>query len=137
MEGLTIQQALEQGYKFCSLEDGDRFTPVAEMTPEDLEDGEWYLAEKEGLKFKLPTSKVKEALLEMMDTYMEDQYQVDDEGELYGLLEEKGDFDTIAALINKTFEERTYYDCSGIPLIREADLPEEVQVCDATTDRPE
>jgi len=69
---LTIQQAMEQGYTHCCQEEWDHITLLTDLRDTDFENNtRWWLCEKEPFKFKVPVQKVKDALLKMMENYMD------------------------------------------------------------------
>jgi hypothetical protein len=107
---LTVSQALEQGYTYATLEDGEgRLVRLAECEP-----GQSYeLVSKEGVPFAISNDTIQE----LVDDYLCNQDIVaDEDGELNDIAAAI-DYSEITKKLNEAFSVKKYYFGIGIMLI--------------------
>jgi len=107
---MTISEALADGYKYYSGEDGESFGKLDGLLPEEIEGVNVFLAEKEPFKYSLSADDIKG----MIENHLCDQDEVYDE-DMQDLLDDV-DFEAVAALINPCFT-KNYYHVSDIRLV--------------------
>lgn len=107
---MTIAEALADGYKYYSGEDGESFGKLQGLLPEEIEGVDVFLAGKEPFKYSLSSDEIKG----MIENHLTDQDEVYDE-DMPDLLNDV-DFEAVAALINPCFT-KNYYKPSDIRLV--------------------
>lgn len=112
MKELTLKEAIEQGYT-CALDDnGEYFILLSDVDEYSFEHHTLYLGDKTPFKFYIGSS----AIQNLLENYVEDQDEVNDEdGKLYDKLANV-DWEAVANLINPVFT-TDYYSVTDIKLI--------------------
>src|SRR6187399_1644364 len=115
MKELTIQQAIDNGYKHCIYDSGEEGlvkigSNIDFNRPEDYE-----IVEKTGVQFSVSAETIKDLVID----YIANQDEVNDEdGELCDLISESEiDFTDISDKINNVLSVKKYYPPAGIKLI--------------------
>lgn len=114
MKKITIKEAIEQGYKNASDETGEFNVSLKELqeNPDMLESQKLFLGSKETFRFSIS----EKAIEQMIEEYITNQDEVNDENEqLYDQMDNI-DFKAIADLINPHFT-TNYHSVTDIELI--------------------
>ncbi len=113
METLTIKEAIEQGYTCALSEDGDYYTELDGLCDDDLDSFDLFLGSKETFKFSISENAIKD----LIEQYIENQDEVNDESEtLYDEIKII-DYKAICDLINPSFK-TNYHSVTGIKLVK-------------------
>lgn len=114
-EQLTIQEAIEQGYKYAGVQDGywSSVKKLEKLTKDDFESYPVFLAEKEGYAFTIDAKKIEE----LVTDYLADQDEVHDEDCILCELASQADYETLAADINTRLSTKRWYDLTNIQLL--------------------
>lgn len=109
-EKITIEEAINQGYKYATTEHGEgELIPFAECD----KDTNYLLVSKEGKPFKISDDLIKD----LLNDYLCEQDEVADENGILMELAEKVDFSEITKKINEAFSKREYFHATEIRLV--------------------
>lgn len=111
-KALTVKKALEQGYKYCSPEDGEVELIRIEVCDFSKKGG-YTLASKKATSFQLHDN----FLYELLDDYLSGQDEVGDENGRLNELAAEANYQPLTEQINKLFKKIKYYHPTKIKLI--------------------
>ena len=114
MNTLTVKQALEQGYTYCVLEDGETGLIKIEESIY-FSEGDYFLTEKTPHPFQISDKDIEEMVIDLLCN----QDEVNDEdGDLADLVSDaKIDFSEVTQKVNDALSAKKYYQSTQIKLI--------------------
>lgn len=111
MKALTQQEALEQGYVYCTPLDGE--TALIKIQDCDFKKN-YVLIDKQTRPFQITDDVIKD----LLNDYLDSQEEVDNESGALNELVNEIDFGEITQKINTSFEVIPYYHSTRIRLLQ-------------------
>lgn len=113
-EQLTVKEAIEQGYKYCSNETGEYSFHLSKVSPEQVADHSLVLAEKEPFFLTVTPEDIYEDLAENFAINNEVN---DDDDKIGFLIRTVVDWKAVAKVLNIALTSHPFYKPTEIKLI--------------------